>query len=254
MSQGLGMLVLLGCGRVGFDEAGAGDASDAAAGLGWEGATNGTAEAVSLASISTAELVPADPGAMYLAIVSVKPSRAVSGVSGLGLSWQLVREQCGGRDTARLAMYWASAPAPVATVVTADLNNGTAFLGSAVITVHRFSPAGAVSIGTASWANINGHDGDPPCTGGIDASTYTWATLDVAAASSTIIAAVHTARYTHEPGYGFVELFDQHSADSGGAAGIAVEAKPADQPVDNVIEGTFSSSPDWAAIAVELRR
>jgi hypothetical protein len=185
----------------------------------------------------------------------VKPPRPVDDVIGLGLIWNPVREQCGGRDTARLAVFWAQGPSPVTGVVTARLNGGMPFTGSGVISIHRFAGVDPVMpIGNASWANSNGIDGAPSCTGGSDTASYAWSTLDTVAASSTVVVAAHTARYTHTPGNGYSELADVQSADSSGAAGLAVQQRLVpDASADVLVTGGFSSSPDWAVIAVELR-
>jgi hypothetical protein len=179
----------------------------------------------------------------------------VTGVAGFGSTWTLIREQCGGRDTARLAMFWARAAATTTGTVTATLNNGNLFLGSAVISVHRYSGADPTApVGIASWANTNGNDGILPCTGGVDTQTYAWSSLDTSAAKSIVFVGTHTANYTHTPGAGFVEREDLKSGNNSGSAGLAVQERlVVPRSEDVLVTGSYSNAPDWSAIAVELR-
>ena len=50
-------------------------------------------------SVSTTDAVSAQANSVYLASVTTKPYREVSGMEGLGLSWKRVAAQCGGRET-----------------------------------------------------------------------------------------------------------------------------------------------------------
>jgi hypothetical protein len=221
----------------------------------WRGTAAGSLDAVMLSEVATASEISGEAGDLYVAVVSVKPARPVTGITGLGATWTQIREQCGGRDTARLAMFWARTEAATTGTVTASLNNGTLFLGAAVISVHRYSGTDpAAPVGNASWANVNGHDGSPSCTGGVDTQSYTWRALDTTAAGSLVFVGTHTARYTHSPGPGFTEREDRKSANTSDSAGLAVEERVIDLPESDVrITGSYSGAPDWSAIAVELR-
>jgi len=193
--------------------------------LAWRGVSSVGVDGTTLSELSTSEL-SADAGDLLLAVVSVKPSHPVTQIAGLGATWTRIREQCGGRDTARLAMFWAMAAA-TSGKVTVTLNDGAAFLGSVVISVHRYGGADPVApIGAASWANTNGHDGDPACTGGVDTTSYAWSTLDTSAPGSLVFVGAHTARYSHTPGAGFVEREDFQAAPTSATAGVAIEATP----------------------------
>ncbi len=220
----------------------------------WQNSTLGSAENVSLNAISTSTQVSASPNALYLAVISVKPSRSVDSLTGLGLTWSPIRQQCGGRDTAQLSMYWARGAAPVSSVITANLNNGTPFTGSAVIAVHSYSGVDSPSpIGATSWANTVGTDSSALCAGGTDSSAYAWNTLNVEA-NSIVFVGAHTARYTHTPGVGYTERSDDQSGNAVGSAGVAVEDRFFLNPSLNIdVQGSFSNLPDWAVIAVELR-
>jgi hypothetical protein len=221
----------------------------------WRGNAAGSLDAVMLSEVATASEISGEAGDLYVAVVSVKPALPVTGITGLGATWTPIREQCGGRDTARLAMFWARTAAAATGTVTASLNNGTLFLGAAVLSVHRYSGTDpAAPVGNASWANVNGHDESPACTGGVDTQTYAWRSLDTTAAGALVLVGTHTARYTHSPGPGFTEREDRQSGNTADSAGLAVEERLIDLPSSDVrITGSYSGSPDWSAIAVELR-
>jgi hypothetical protein len=225
-----------------------------AAAVTWRGQVAGSLDGVMLSEVATSSAISGEAGDLYIAVVSVKPSHPVTGIAGLGSMWTQIREQCGGRDTARLAMFWARAAAATTGTVTAGLNSGTPFMGSAVISVHRYSGADPTApVGNSSWANTNGHDGSPACAGGADTQTYAWSSLDTSAASSIVFVGTHTANYTHMPGAGFVEREDLKSASNSGSAGLAIEERFVALPTNDVlVTGSYSNSPDWSAIAVEL--
>jgi hypothetical protein len=224
------------------------------AGVTWRGHSTGAREGTTLTEVATSAL-SGEAGDLYLAVVSVKPSRPVTKLAGLGATWTQIREQCGGRDTARLAMFWARAAAATTGKVTATLDDGAGFEGAAVLSVHRYSGADPMTpIGGASWANTNGPDGSAVCTGGIDTPSYAWSTLDTSGPGSIVFVGAHTARYTHTPGPGFIERVDVQSADTATSTGLAVEEQRLALPArDVLVTGTYSSSPDWSVIAVEIR-
>lgn len=224
--------------------------------LEWQESAVGAVDAAALDSVTTETGLAGAPGGLYVAFISMKPPRFVQSVSGLGLVWTVVRQQCTGRDTASLALFTALA------AETAEDGQVTALLagaaeGSAVISVHRYRGANPVEpMGDASWANTNGNDLDPlPCTGGVDTSSYQWSSLDVGSAGSIVVSGVHTASYgSHQPGRGYRELADDQSGGNPGSAGVAVQEQRALAPtLDLEVSGGWDNAPDWAAIAVEIR-
>jgi hypothetical protein len=243
------------CLAPGDDPLDATDDGAATSGVTWRGHASGSFNEATQSAVATSSDISGEAGDLYLAVVSIKPSYPVTGIAGLGATWTRIREQCGGRDTARLAMFWTVAATATTGTVTATLNNGTPFLGSAVLSVHRYSGADLTApIGSASWANTNGHDGDPACAGGTDSTSYAWSTLDTQDPGSIVFVGTHTARYTHTPGAGFVEREDLKSGDTAVTAGLAVEEQPIALPTSDIlVSGTYSNAPDWSVIAVELR-
>src|SRR5687767_10805656 len=105
-----------------------------AAGIVYEGTNSGGS--TSSATVSTASAVPAAAGQLYLAAVAIKSgSIAVRSVTGLGLTWTLLRAQCAGRGQTRVEV-WQGSGAPAAGAVTASLGSTAT---NAVIAVSRYS-------------------------------------------------------------------------------------------------------------------
>jgi len=235
----------------------AGDRPDAAVTdvrLRWVDQAVGSVDSAELASVESG-MIAGQPGDLYVVFISVKPARDLTMVSGLGLTWTEAREQCSGRSTARLAMYFALAPTATAGKVKASFAPGGA-LASAVISVHRYAGANLESpVGNVSFANSNGAEGQATCFDGVDSTTYSWSSLDTARADSIVISGVHTSNYTtHVPGDGFIERSDDQSGDTSISAGVAVEERRFADPTSNVtVSGHWDLAPDWAAIAAELR-
>jgi hypothetical protein len=231
------------------------DDSPGSAPLAWREQAVGSSDNVSLTFVATATALGAGDGDLYVAIVSLKPPRAIDEVTGLGLIWHPVRQQCTGRSTAALAMFWAQGSATAGDVTA--LLAGAASIGSGVLSVHRYTGADpAQPIGASTWANTNGVDGGAACQDGIDTTAYGWSSMDTAAARSLVLVGAHTANYaTHEPGDGFTERADHQSGTTSTSAGVAVEEATLDAPaVDLAISGSFGDrEPDWAAIAIEIR-
>jgi hypothetical protein len=227
-----------------------------AAGITWLEVATGSLDNTMLSQVTTAAPIGAAPGDLFLAFVSVKPPHGVSAVTGLDLQWTRLRQQCGGRNTERVALFWATGPMPRAGAVKVELNGGTAFLGSSVLSVHRYSGADPLQpVGNLSFANTNGADGGALCSGGTDTLTYDWSTLATTLPGAVVVSGVHTSNYTHDPGAGFTERSDVQSGNNSISAGMAVQDQTIAAPSPGVtISGSFvGGAPDWAAVAVELR-
>jgi hypothetical protein len=232
-----------------------GDGGDPLGAIAWRSVAVGSADNVLLDRITTEQALSGEAGDVYVAFVSTKPARDVSGVSGLGLDWHELRQQCTGRSTASLAAFWARATGDASGRVTASLPGGAG--GSILLAVHRYAGADPEDpIGSASSANSNGADSEADCFGGEDSPAYGWSTLDTGAADSVVVSGAHTADFdNHEPGDAFTERSDDQSGDTPGSAGVAVQDRRLAQPTSNVsvTGGWPGEEPDWAAIAVELR-
>jgi len=227
-----------------------------AAGITWLETASGSRDNAMIADVATDAPIAVAPGDLFLAFVSVKPPHGINSVTGLDLQWTRLRQQCGGRNTARVAVFWATGPMPRASVVKVALNSGVAFQGSAVVSVERYSGADPLQpVGNLSFANTNGADGGAVCSGGTDTLTYDWSTLATTQPGAVIVSGVHTANYSHAPGTGFTERSDVQSGNNSISAGMAVQDQTIAAPTPGVkISGSFiGNAPDWAAVAVEVR-
>ena len=190
---------------------------------------------------------------LYIAAVSVKRFYRTVSVTGLGLDWNLLRNQCGGRDTGVLAVFWARGSAPITGPVTAQFGGATD-PESAAISVHRYRGANSDNpIGSISWANTNGADDEPTCVGGTDGDRYEWSTVDTSGANSLMVVAAHTASYGHTPGAGFIERSEEKTNGEDEQTGLAVQERLIANPTTDVtVAGSFDRNPDWIVVAVEL--
>jgi len=226
-----------------------------AAAITWLETASGSHDNAMIADVATDAPIAVAPGDLFLAFVSVKPPHGITSVTGLDLQWTRLRQQCGGRNTARVAVFWATGPMPRASVVKVALNSGVAFLGSAVVSVQRYSGADPLQpVGNLSFANSNGPDARALCSGGTDTLTYEWSTLATTQPGAVVVSGVHTANYSHDAGTGFTERSDVQSGNNSISAGMAVQDQTIAAPGAVTITGGFTGgAPDWAAVAVEVK-
>ena len=206
-----------------------------------------TGGVTSSTSVSTAADSTGVNGDLYVAVVSSKPDRAVSTVTGLGLTWRLAKAQCSGRAATRTEIWWAQGAATTgrvtATFATAPIN--------AVIAVSRYSSVDSISpVGAVASANTRGVNG--VCSGGVDNTSYT-TSLTTSAENSLVFGAVSLRNRTHTPGAGYIERVERFQGSSGDVAGVAVEERAVASASTNPVNGTFSGTIDWALVAVEIK-
>lgn len=203
-----------------------------------------TGGSVSSSSVSTDSNVTAQQGDLYLASISSKPDRTVSSVSGLGLSWTLLKRQCGARGATATEIWKAQGIPLTSGKVTATFSSAPS---AAVIAVSRYS--GANAIGTTTSSNTNGIGGS--CSGGVDSISYS-VNLTTTSSNSVIFTAVALRNKTHTPGTGFTELSEVHSGSGGDTSGMAINDMFVSFPSLTQVSGTFSKSVDWALVGIEL--
>lgn len=183
-------------------------------------------------------------GDLYLAVVAPKPNVAVTSVTGLGLTWTLVRAQCAARAQTRVEV-WAAQGAGQAGTVTATLASTPS---AAVIEVSRYN--GASGIGAVVSANPLGDSG--ACSGGTDNGAY-GTTLTTTVDHSRVFVAPAMRNRTHTPGASYTERVE-HMAGSGGSAASAASAdKVVPTAGSTAVNGSFSGAVDWAVVAVEVK-
>lgn len=159
---------------------------------------------------------------LYLAAVVTKPGTnlSVDSVSGLGLSWTLVKAQCAGRNQQRVEVWKAIGTPSGDGTVSAALSSTPQ---NAAIAVSRYSGIDINSpIGDLASANTNGVDG--ACSGGSDNDSYS-VDLTTTAPNSFAYGAVAKRQKSHTPGTGYTERVEFNQGTSGAAAGIALEDK-----------------------------
>ena len=209
----------------------------------------GTTEGGAVTSVTTSDNLTAVNQNLYLAAISTTPNVAANSVTGLGLTWTLVRAQCGARGQTRTEIWWASGT-PTAGTVTA---NFTAFSGGAAIVVHRYSGVHLTSpIGNSDSTNTLGVGGG--CSGGTDTSTYSFATLDTSQANSLVFSAVGEALRTHTAGSGYTERADIQSGSGSSSAGVATQDQLFSTATTNLtVGGSFDGTVDWSVVALEIK-
>lgn len=170
-------------------------------------------------------------------------------VSGLGLNWTRLKEQCSGRNLIRLEVWMAQGePSPDQAGVTAIFSSSPA---NAVIAVSRYAGVDeAEPLGNVIAVNAVGVDG--ACAGGVDTSTYSF-TLSTTANGTVVYSAVAMRNKNHLAGAGFNTRAHIVQGTLGSAASIAVQDKNVSSPAAVTVDGSFSGSTDWAAVAVEIK-
>ncbi len=201
-------------------------------------------------SVTTSANLTAVDDHLYLASIAMKTNQTVSSVTGLGLTWVQVEDQCGGRSQTSLEVWMAQGSPTGDGTVTANFSSDP---DSAVIAVARYSGVNVnYPIGNFETANTNGV-GSPACTGGTDSSSYSFSTLDTTGADSVVFVAINVRNRTHTAGTGWTEQYDFRTGTGGSDAGLAIEDQSFSSiTTDLTVSGTVSSTTDWAVIAVEL--
>ncbi|MCB9068634.1 MAG: T9SS type A sorting domain-containing protein [Calditrichae bacterium] len=199
-------------------------------------------------TVSTTGGIAAVNGDVYLAAITYKKNVTVSGVSGLGLTWQLVDEQCAGRSQTGVSV-WIGQGAPTGN------GNVTATLGdtpdNAFISVARYSGVDLANpLGNTLGGNTNGLGGN--CDGGTDNASYSFA-MNTVGSGSTVFSAVAIRNKNHEPGTGFTERIEGSAGSGGSTAGLAVQDQSITVAENVNVSGQISRDVDWAVVAVELR-
>jgi hypothetical protein len=203
------------------------------------GATTGTAGKGE--TVRTASSVVPTSGAVYVAAVTSYTNRPVVDLTGMGLSWIEVADQCSARGSTRVTVFVGTGTATKG-VVTGTYKAGVrsgAITVAAYTGVDRSSPVAA-----ATAANSKGVAGG--CSNGANTSAYSVASKSVA--GDLVVTAAATRGVKHAPGAGFVERVDRVSV----AGGHAVTDTLADTATVQA-KGSFASRVDWAAATVRLR-
>ncbi len=198
-------------------------------------------------TLATAANLKAVNGHLYLAAISIKPKLSVTAVSGLGLTWTLVKAQCSGRNIADVEVWMAQGTPNGDDVVTATLSGLAA---NAIIAVSRYSGAdGVAPLGNVTSANTTSNSA---CLGGVDANAYLLnltTTLD----GSLMYGAATMRGKKHNPGDGYAERADMVQGTGGNVVSLAVQDKTNALPSAAAFDGKFNGNVDWAVVALEVK-
>ena len=200
----------------------------------------------STALVTTAASLHGADGDLYLGAIASQPFQSVSTVSGLGLVWSRVLEQCSGRGGTGVSLWMGQGKATSGTV-TATLTAATA---TTVIAVSRYRGVDTSQpLGAVIAANTNGPYG--ACSAGTDAATYSVGASDSTTGGIVFGAIAHGAA-AHTPGNGWTERVALQQALSGAATSLSC----VDGPTGGgswLLDGVFAEATDWAAVAVAVR-
>jgi hypothetical protein len=198
-------------------------------------------------TVTTATSLAGVNGHLYLAAIASRSYRAVSMVTGLGLSWTRIAAQCSGRDATGVEVWWAQGAAsdgPVTATFVQAPNN-------AVITVaHYAGVAAADPVTLLGAANTNGIDG--ACSGGTDQNAYSF-DVTTTANDAVVFGAVALRNRSHTPGNGYTEWSEAAWGSGGDVAGLAIVDQAVPFSSSLPLDGSFSSQVDWAVVGVQIR-
>jgi hypothetical protein len=203
--------------------------------------------AANSSSVTTATSVLGVTGHLYLAAVGSRSYTASSTVTGLGLTWTRVANQCAGRSQVGLDLWWAQGNATTGTV-TATL---AAAPTTASIVVSRYSGvAPTTPVALLVSGNTNGINGG--CANGTDSSAYSF-NVTTTQTNSVVLGVVGLRSRTHTPGSGYTERAEILQSSGGDAVTIVFTDRMVPTVTSLPLNGTLSGTQDWAVIGVELR-
>jgi uncharacterized repeat protein (TIGR02543 family) len=199
-------------------------------------------------TVTTSASLTGVSGHLYLAAISTKSHVNVTSVSGLGLTWTLLKAQCAGRNQTGVSVWRAQGTPSTSGTVTATFSSAPK---NAVIAVSRYSGVdGANSVGNVVSGNTVGTNAT--CSGGVDNSSYSF-NLTTTVNGAVVYGAVAMRNRTHSPGTGYIERVEFGQGSSGDQASVAVMDKIVASAATVTVNGTFSSSVDWAVVALEIK-
>ncbi len=198
-------------------------------------------------SVTTSSNLTAAVDHLYIAAISTRQHDLASSVSGLGLSWTRLAEQCSGRLQTGVEIWTAQGVPSGNGTVTASFSTT---VDNAVIAVSRYSGVASVSpLGSNAVHNSNGQDGS--CSGGTDSSAFS-INFNANAGGSIIYSAIAPRQKSFTPGSGYSELAEISQGESGDKIGIAIQEKSLVSEALTTVDGSFNGSTDWAVFALEI--
>jgi len=200
--------------------------------------------------VKTSALVIGVSEHLYLAAISTRPRVLVSSVSGLGLTWTLVKSKCAGRNSTGIEVWKAQGEPSSDDSIKATLASAPT---NAVIAVSRYSGVDDVNpIGSVLAGNTNGVNANGACSGGVDGSSYSF-NLTTTVNGAVAYGAAAIKGRTHVPGAGYTERAEVRQPGGNLATGVAVEDQRIDPAATVTVNGSFDGAVDWAIVALEIK-
>jgi flagellar hook assembly protein FlgD len=200
--------------------------------------------------VNTSTLVAGVADHLYLAAMSTRPRVKVSSVTGLGLTWTMLKSKCAGRNSTGIEVWWAQGEPSSDDTVKAILVSAAT---NAVIAVSRYSGVDAADpIGNVLAGNTNGMNGSGTCYGGVNTDSYAF-DLTTTMNGSVVYGAAAMKAQTHTPGAGYTERAEIKQVGANLNTSVAVEDLHVDSATTETVNGSFSSAVDWAVVAVEIK-
>ena len=201
-------------------------------------------------TVTTLGSLTAVNGNLYLTAISMRPKVSVLSVSGLGLSWTLVRAKCSGRNTTAIEVWMARGMPTTNGVVTATF---AGVPSAATIAVSRYSGVTELGpLGSILAGNTNGSNASGACSGGIDNNAYA-VNLGVTTSGAVVYNAVAIKNAGHTPGQNYLERAEVLQAAGTSTSGVAVEDKKFEIAGLFPVNGAFNAAVDWALVALEIK-
>ncbi len=195
----------------------------------------------------TSTTVSAATDHLYLASIAIRPLASVTGVSGLGLSWQRIKAQCAGRGQTTLEVWRAIGTPSAGGAVTAIFSTT---VSSAAISVTRYSGVNPASpVGSIISGNTQGPDGT--CGGGTDSPAYLF-DMQTSSDGAVVFGAAAMRNRRHQPGAQYTEQTEIAAGSGGGTAGLATQDRTVASAGAVTFDGSFNKDVDWAVIALEI--
>jgi hypothetical protein len=197
--------------------------------------------------VATASNVSAVDGHLYIAAIASKSHEETLSVSGLGLDWTSVGEQCSGRSQTGIALFRALGAPDADGPVTATFADAPRNAAMAVVRYSGVDPGDPV--GAPVGFNTLGLEG--ACAAGIDALAYSFP-YATTTSNALLFAAAATRVRAHLEGAGYTERAGFVVGAGGSAAGLGVMDQAFAMPAPQLVEGELSSATDFAVVAVEI--
>lgn len=213
-------------------------------------AQSASGSAANSVTVKTTTKLNAANGNLYLAAISMRPKMAVQSVTGLGLTWKLVRAKCAGRNTTAIEVWMAQGTPISDGEVMATFANAPL---TAVIAVSRYSNVAAVNpLGNIVAGNANGVNMSGVCAGGVDKTAYAF-DLIATKNGAMIYAAIAAKSAAHTPGDGYVQRAALQHLSGLNTSSVAVVDRAVASPDTFAVNGAFNGVVDWAVVALEIK-